>query len=81
MQCGRFAQLRTLLINECSIDPQKLVSVLHYDGNPLTARFVEREIAEKAALFNLVPPPREPTLPPGPSPAVAGEGSKQQRIK
>ena len=45
---NRDAQLRALLINECGIAPDKLVSVLHYDGNPLTARFVEREIAEKA---------------------------------
>ncbi len=52
---NRDAQLRALLINECGIDPAKLVSVLHYDGNPLTARYVEREIAEKAALFNVVP--------------------------
>jgi len=50
---NRDAQLRALLINECGIDPQKLVSVLHYDGNPLTARFVEREIAEKAAALGL----------------------------
>jgi 2-oxoglutarate ferredoxin oxidoreductase subunit alpha len=52
---NRDAQLRTLLINECGIDPAKLVPILHYDGNPLTARFVEREIAEKAQLFNVVP--------------------------
>jgi hypothetical protein len=29
--------------------------VLHYDGNPLTARYITREIAEKAALFNVKP--------------------------
>ncbi len=29
--------------------------MLHYDGKPLTARFVIREIAEKAALFNVTP--------------------------
>lgn len=34
------AQLRTLLINECDIDPKKLVRVLHYDGTPITARFI-----------------------------------------
>jgi 2-oxoglutarate ferredoxin oxidoreductase subunit alpha len=52
---NRDGQLRSLLINECSIDPAKLVSILHYDGNPLTARFLTREIAEKAALFNVTP--------------------------
>jgi 2-oxoglutarate ferredoxin oxidoreductase subunit alpha len=50
---NRDAQLRTLLMAECGIAPEKLVSILHYDGNPLTARYVEREIAEKASLFGL----------------------------
>jgi 2-oxoglutarate ferredoxin oxidoreductase subunit alpha len=52
---NRDGQLRSLLINECSIDPAKLVSILHYDGNPLTARLLTREIAEKASLFNVTP--------------------------
>ncbi len=39
------AQLRTLLINECEIDPKKLVRVLHYDGTPITARFISERIA------------------------------------
>jgi len=52
---NRDAQLRTLLMTECGIAPEKLVSILHYDGNPLTARYIEREIAEKATLFNVVP--------------------------
>jgi len=52
---NRDAQLRSLLINEHGLSPQKLIPVLHYDGNPLTARFVTREIAEKAALFNVTP--------------------------
>ena len=54
---NRDAQLRMLLVNECGIDPAKLISVLHYDGTPVTARFVIREIAEKAALFNVTPFP------------------------
>jgi 2-oxoglutarate ferredoxin oxidoreductase subunit alpha len=40
------AQLRTLLINECEFDPKKLVRVLHYDGSPITARFIAGAIAE-----------------------------------
>ena len=52
---NRDGQLRMLLVNECAIDPAKLIPVLHYDGNPLTARFLTREIAEKAALFNVTP--------------------------
>jgi 2-oxoglutarate ferredoxin oxidoreductase subunit alpha len=52
---NRDAQLRMLLVNECGINPDKLVSVLHYDGNPLTERFVTRDIAEKARVFNVTP--------------------------
>ena len=52
---NRDAQLRMLLVNECGINPDKLISVLHYDGNPLTARFVTRDIAEKARAFNVTP--------------------------
>ena len=52
---NRDAQLRMLLVNECGIDPGKLIPILHYDGNPLTERFVTSEIAEKARLFNVTP--------------------------
>jgi 2-oxoglutarate/2-oxoacid ferredoxin oxidoreductase subunit alpha len=52
---NRDAQLRMLIVNECEVDPGKLVPVLHYDGTPITERFITREIAEKARLFNLVP--------------------------
>ena len=40
------AQLRTLLINEGEIDPKKLIRVLHYDGTPITARFIAARIAD-----------------------------------
>jgi 2-oxoglutarate ferredoxin oxidoreductase subunit alpha len=43
---NRDAQLRTLLVNECSLDPARLVPVLHYDGTPITARFITRAISE-----------------------------------
>ena len=52
---NRDAQLRTLLMNECSIDPAKLLPVLHYDGTPITARFIVREIASRLATFNVTP--------------------------
>ena len=32
-------------INECGIDPARLVPVLHYDGTPITARFIIDEIS------------------------------------
>jgi 2-oxoglutarate ferredoxin oxidoreductase subunit alpha len=41
---NRDAQMRTLLMNELEIAPQKLVKVLHYDGTPITARFITEAI-------------------------------------
>ncbi len=41
---NRDAQMRTMLINELDVDPAKLVRVLHYDGTPVTARFIIRAI-------------------------------------
>jgi 2-oxoglutarate ferredoxin oxidoreductase subunit alpha len=46
---NRDGQLRMLLVNEGGIDPAKLVRILHYDGTPITARFISREIAEDVA--------------------------------
>jgi 2-oxoglutarate ferredoxin oxidoreductase subunit alpha len=37
---NRDAQLRLLLIDAFGIDPARLVAVLHYDGTPITARFI-----------------------------------------
>ncbi len=52
---NRDAQMKSLLVNECGIDPAKLISILHYDGTPVTARYITREITEKARLFNVLP--------------------------
>ena len=43
---NRDAQLRTLLIEAFDLDPSRIVPVLHYDGTPITARFIGRAIAE-----------------------------------
>ncbi|MDP3412441.1 MAG: 2-oxoacid:acceptor oxidoreductase subunit alpha [Polaromonas sp.] len=37
---NRDAQMHCLLVNELDIDPHRLVRVLHYDGTPITARFI-----------------------------------------
>lgn len=52
---NRDAQLRTLIVTECGIDPARLVPILHYDGTPITARFIRAAIGEKAAAPALVP--------------------------
>ncbi|HEX5325511.1 MAG TPA: 2-oxoacid:acceptor oxidoreductase subunit alpha, partial [Acetobacteraceae bacterium] len=52
---NRDGQLRTLLVNELEIDPGKLVAVLHYDGTPITARFISGAIAAKADALKVIP--------------------------
>ena len=52
---NRDAQLKILLVNEAHINPASLISVLHYDGTPITARFIVKEIAAVAAALNVRP--------------------------
>jgi 2-oxoglutarate ferredoxin oxidoreductase subunit alpha len=52
---NRDAQLRSLLVNELEIDPARLVPILHYDGTPITARFIVQAIAERATGANVRP--------------------------
>ena len=52
---NRDAQLRALMMNEGPADPSRLVSVLHYDGTPITARAIVAEIVGKAAALKAVP--------------------------
>jgi 2-oxoglutarate ferredoxin oxidoreductase subunit alpha len=52
---NRDAQLKTLLVNEAGINPQSLISILHYDGTPITARFITREISQIVAALNVRP--------------------------
>src|SRR5690348_3046424 len=44
---NRDAQLRSLLVNEFGIDPARLTPVLHYDGTPITARFIAGAIGQR----------------------------------
>jgi 2-oxoglutarate ferredoxin oxidoreductase subunit alpha len=44
---NRDGQLKSLLVNEGGVHPARLVSVLHYDGTPITARFIVKSIADK----------------------------------
>ncbi|MEP6791283.1 MAG: 2-oxoacid:acceptor oxidoreductase family protein, partial [Ramlibacter sp.] len=41
---NRDAQMHSLLVNELDIDPARLVRVLHFDGTPITARFITKAI-------------------------------------
>jgi len=46
---NRDAQLRSMLMLDIDADPAKLVSLLHYDGMPLNARFVIDKVLEEVA--------------------------------
>ncbi|MDE1885857.1 MAG: 2-oxoacid:acceptor oxidoreductase subunit alpha, partial [Xanthomonadaceae bacterium] len=52
---NRDGQLRSLVINEFGIDPARLVPVLHYDGTPITARFIAAAIGGHMRASNVVP--------------------------
>jgi 2-oxoglutarate/2-oxoacid ferredoxin oxidoreductase subunit alpha len=52
---NRDAQLRSLIVNECGIDPVRLVPVLHYDGTPITARYIAGAIGEHLDAFKVTP--------------------------
>jgi 2-oxoglutarate/2-oxoacid ferredoxin oxidoreductase subunit alpha len=52
---NRDAQLKTLLVNDAGINPASLISLLHYDGTPITARFITKEISEIVSALNVRP--------------------------
>jgi 2-oxoglutarate ferredoxin oxidoreductase subunit alpha len=52
---NRDAQLRTLIVNECGVDPVRLVPILHYDGTPITARFITKAIGDHQDQLKVTP--------------------------
>jgi 2-oxoglutarate ferredoxin oxidoreductase subunit alpha len=52
---NRDAQLRSLIVNELNVDPARVMPILHYDGTPITARFITKEVAEQVRLMNVEP--------------------------
>jgi 2-oxoglutarate ferredoxin oxidoreductase subunit alpha len=52
---NRDAQLRSLIVNECGIDPMRVVPILHYDGTPITARFIARAIGDHLDALKVTP--------------------------
>ena len=52
---NRDAQLRSLLVNELEIDPAKLQKVLHFDGTPITARFIIQAITQHVLAAAVAP--------------------------
>lgn len=56
---NRDAQLKILLVNEAGINPASLISILHYDGTPITARFITGEISQIVSALNVRPIKRD----------------------
>src|SRR3974390_1914298 len=43
---NRDAQLRSLIVKENGIEPLRLIPIVHYDGTPITARFIAKAIGD-----------------------------------
>ncbi|PLW83268.1 2-oxoacid:acceptor oxidoreductase subunit alpha [Kineobactrum sediminis] len=56
---NRDAQLRTLLMAEFELGPDKLKSVLCFDGNPISARNIRKQILLQMPGYNVTPLRRE----------------------
>jgi 2-oxoglutarate ferredoxin oxidoreductase subunit alpha len=52
---NRDAQMRSLIVNECGVDPVRLIPILHYDGTPITARFIARAIGDHLDALKVTP--------------------------
>jgi 2-oxoglutarate/2-oxoacid ferredoxin oxidoreductase subunit alpha len=52
---NRDAQLRGMIVNECGVDPLRLVPVLHFDGTPITARFIAAAIGDRLDALKITP--------------------------
>jgi 2-oxoglutarate ferredoxin oxidoreductase subunit alpha len=52
---NRDAQMKTLLVAETKVNSARLISVLHYDGTPITARFIVDQVASHAQSRTVIP--------------------------
>ncbi len=51
---NRDKQFRALLVNELEVHPKKLIPVLNYDGMPITADSIMKQIMEKTAVIEQI---------------------------
>ena len=52
---NRDAQMRSLLVNDCEINPRDLVPILNYDGMPITAKFIQGKIKAHLGVASVTP--------------------------
>lgn len=51
---NRDGQMHTMMISELGIDPARVVPILHYDGTPITGRFIAGAIGTKMEELKVV---------------------------
>ena len=52
---NRDGQMRQLIVNENGIDPVRLVPIRHFDGTPITARFIAAAIGDHQDQLKVTP--------------------------
>jgi 2-oxoglutarate/2-oxoacid ferredoxin oxidoreductase subunit alpha len=52
---NRDAQMRTLLMSELDTQPDQLIAVLHYDGTPITARYITQAFVKHVHALAVAP--------------------------
>ena len=52
---NRDAQMRTLLINELEILPEKLMPVTYFEGSPITAKYITAEVLKRLSPNKVTP--------------------------
>lgn len=52
---NRDAQMRSLLVNDCEIDPKRMIPILNYDGMPITARYIQEHISDHLKSAKVTP--------------------------
>ncbi|MEQ9121811.1 MAG: 2-oxoacid:acceptor oxidoreductase subunit alpha [Alphaproteobacteria bacterium] len=52
---NRDGQMQSMIQNELGIDPARLTAVRHYDGTPITGRFIREAFARHMEEFKIVP--------------------------
>jgi 2-oxoglutarate ferredoxin oxidoreductase subunit alpha len=52
---NRDAQMRQMLVTELEFDPAQLIPILHFDGTPITARFITQAITKQVHMLAVAP--------------------------
>jgi 2-oxoglutarate ferredoxin oxidoreductase subunit alpha len=52
---NRDAQMRQMLVTELEFDPLRLIPILHFDGTPITARFITQAITKQVHALAVAP--------------------------